>query len=147
MERQRDELYKFSPLTKEPAKEIAGRFVKEREAKGEIFRDSLKDGSSGPEMIWLPAGQFRMGDVSGGSNSDELPVHEVSLKRFAIGRYEVTFEESDRFAEATGINKPNDGGWGRGKRPVIQVCWHDAVAYSEWLSKQTNKPYRLPSEA
>ena len=66
---------------------------------------------------------------------------------FAIGRTEVTFAQYDRFAAATGREKPDDAGWGRGERPVINVSWHDAVAYTEWLSAQTGHPYRLPGEA
>jgi formylglycine-generating enzyme required for sulfatase activity len=59
----------------------------------------------------------------------------------------VTFEEYDRFARATGRRLPHDETWGRGKRPVINVSWHDAQAYAEWLSEQTGHSYRLPSEA
>ncbi|OAD19441.1 secreted protein containing Sulphatase-modifying factor [Candidatus Thiomargarita nelsonii] len=122
---------------------------------GKYFRSRLKDGSEGPEMVWIPAGSFKMGDMNvtvtsfqGGGDSDERPVHRVSItQRFAIGRYEVTFAEYDKFAEATGREKPNDRGWGRGNRPVINVSWDDAVAYTEWLSQQTGKQYRLPSEA
>ncbi|OAD19596.1 Sulphatase-modifying factor domain protein [Candidatus Thiomargarita nelsonii] len=113
-----------------------------------VFRDRLKDGSLGPEMVWIPAGSFRMGDIQGGGHPDEKPVHSVSItQRFAMGRYEVTFAEYDKFAEATGGEKPSDRGWGRGNRPVINVSWHDAVAYAEWLSVQTGKEYRLPMEA
>ena len=109
------------------------------------FRDRLKDGSQGPEMVSIPAGSFKMGSNNG--SSDEKPIHEVSLSAFAIGKYEVTFEEYDKYAQATGKNKPDDRGWGRGNRPVINVSWNDAVDYAEWLSKQTGKKYRLPTEA
>jgi formylglycine-generating enzyme required for sulfatase activity len=64
-----------------------------------------------------------------------------------MGKYEVTFAEYDKFAEATGRTKPDDEGWGRGNRPVINVSWYDATAYAEWLSQQTGKQYRLPTEA
>jgi hypothetical protein len=66
---------------------------------------------------------------------------------FLIGRYEVTFEQYDRFALTTGLEIPDDKGWGRGKRPVINVSWDDAVAYVQWLSQKTGKHYRLPTEA
>jgi len=114
---------------------------------GEIFRDTLADGSLGPEMVWIPAGSFRMGDLQGGGHSDEQPVHEVSVGQFAMGRHEVTFAEYDRFATATGRTKPDDEGWGRGNRPVINVSWNDATAYADWLSQQTGHQYRLPTEA
>jgi formylglycine-generating enzyme required for sulfatase activity len=112
-----------------------------------IFRHVLKDGGKGPEMVILPAGTFKMGDIQGGGSDREKPVHEVSVARFAIGRYEVTFAEYDQFAKATGRIKPDDEGWGRGKHPVINVTWYDAKAYTEWLTEQTGKQYSLPSEA
>ncbi|MCK5522791.1 MAG: SUMF1/EgtB/PvdO family nonheme iron enzyme [Thiomargarita sp.] len=114
---------------------------------GDVFRDTLGDGSLGPEMVMIPAGSFQMGDIQGGGDSDELPVHWVSVSAFAMGRYEVTFAEYDKFADATGREKPYDSGWGRGNRPVIYVSWNDATAYAAWLSEQTGKAYRLPTEA
>jgi formylglycine-generating enzyme required for sulfatase activity len=75
-------------------------------------------------------------------------VHPVSIARsFAIGKYEITVEQYDAFAQATGREKPDDMGWGRGTRPVVNVSWDDAAAYATWLSAQTGKHYRLPSEA
>jgi len=112
---------------------------------GKSFRDKLKDGSMGPEMVQIPGGTFQMGSNDG--ESDEKPVHTVSVKSFALGKYEVTFEEYDKFCEVTGREKPSDSDWGRGKRPVINVTWNDAKAYVKWLSEQTGKDYRLPSEA
>ena len=53
-------------------------------APDKVFRDRLADGSLGPEMVWIPAGSFRMGDVQGGGRPDEKPVHQVSVQRFAI---------------------------------------------------------------
>jgi formylglycine-generating enzyme required for sulfatase activity len=120
---------------------------KQPEKNKKVFRDRLKDGSLGPEMVIIPAGSFRMGDIQGGGNYNEQPVHEVSVGQFAMGVYEVTFAEYDKFAEDTGREKPNDEGWGRGNRPVINVSWYDAEAYAEWLSNQTGKQYRLPTEA
>jgi len=114
---------------------------------GSTFSDTLKDSSSGPEMLMIPAGTFRMGDIQGGGESNEKPVHSVSVGQFAMGKFEVTFAEYDKFAEATGREKPNDKGWGRGNRPVINVSWNDATAYAKWLSNQTGKQYRLPTEA
>ena len=86
-----------------------------------------------------------------------------------MGQYPVTFQEYDRFAgatdakrqgwgrtfmavcaairAATDVERPADRGWGRGRRPVINVSWEDAKAYAAWLSEQTGKRYRLPSES
>ncbi len=100
-----------------------------------------------PELVVIPAGQFRMGDLRGTGNLDEQPVHNVSLDSFAMGRYELTFEEYDYFAEQTGRERPADQDWGRGRRPVINVSWQDATAYVEWLSQWTGQPYCLPTEA
>ena len=118
-------------------------------AEGEVFRDSLRNGGEGPEMVVLPTGSFRMGDLSGGGNYDEKPIRTVTItRRIAMGRYEVSFDDYDRFADATtGVDRPGDEGWGRGTRPVINVSQEDAQAYAQWLSAQTGKRYRLPSEA
>ena len=77
----------------------------------------------------------------------EGPQRWVRVERFALGRYEVTFEEYERFVRAAGRGRPDDGGWGRGRRPVINVSWADATAYAAWLSAETGLRYRLPSEA
>ena len=117
----------------------------------EVFRDTLKDGGQGPEMVVLPAGYFRMGSPPGevGRESDEEPLRTVSLdRRLAMGRYEVTFADYDRFARAkAGVYRPRDEGWGRGMRPVINVSWNEAQVYAAWLSVQTGNTYRLPTEA
>jgi len=114
---------------------------------GKIFRDRLKDGTEGPEMVWIPAGRFRMGDIRGTGRDNEQPVHAVSVECFAMGHYPVTFAEYDKFAQATDRKKPSDNGWGRGNQPVIYVSYEDAVAYTGWLCEQTGQAYRLPSEA
>jgi formylglycine-generating enzyme required for sulfatase activity len=98
-----------------------------------------------PEMVKLPGGTFDMGSNNG--EDDEKPIHEVTVAGFSMGRTEVTFDEYDRFVEATGKAKPDDYGWGRGKHPVIRVSWQDAVDYAAWLSKETGKNFYLPSEA
>jgi formylglycine-generating enzyme required for sulfatase activity len=100
-----------------------------------------------PEMVTIPAGQFQMGDLSGKGDIDEKPVQTITLKRFAMSRYEITFDEYDYFAEITGRTKPNDNGWGRGRRPVINVSWEDINAYIKWLNQLTGQTYRLPTEA
>ncbi|MEN8218598.1 MAG: SUMF1/EgtB/PvdO family nonheme iron enzyme [Pseudomonadota bacterium] len=114
---------------------------------GQTFRDRLESGSLGPEMVWIPAGRFKMGDIQGVGNTDEQPVHEVSVEGFAMGRYEISFEEYDHFVKMTGHRKPKDSGWGRETRPVIWISWQEATLYAEWLSRQTGRYYRLPTEA
>ena len=109
----------------------------------------LRDCAQCPELVVVPAGAFRMGDLSGGGDVDERPVRTVTLPRaFALARYETTFAEWDACA-AAGACRPGVGdvGFGRGRRPVVLVGWEDARAYTAWLSRRTGKAYRLPSEA
>ena len=115
-------------------------------AVGSSFRDTLRSGGQGPEMVVIPAGRFHMGCVSGRDCKDiEKPVHEVMIGRpFAMSKYEVTFKDYDKF---TAQDKVDDEGWGRGPQPIINISWDDAAEYAEWLSAQTGKRYRLPTEA
>jgi formylglycine-generating enzyme required for sulfatase activity len=113
-----------------------------------VFRDPLPNGSFGPDMVVLSAGEFIMGDSSGDGNDNEKPAHKVSFKhKFALSRYEVTFAQYDVFATQTGRTLPDDEGWGREQQPVINVTWREARAYTRWLAKETNLAYRLPTEA
>lgn len=66
---------------------------------------------------------------------------------FKLGKFEVTFDEYYRFVLAKGMSLPEDQKWGRGRRPVINVSWEDSVKYAKWLSEQSGKRYRLPTEA
>jgi formylglycine-generating enzyme required for sulfatase activity len=103
-----------------------------------------------PEMVVVQAGTFLMGSTDQDQDAypEEKPQHNVTIHyRFALGRYPITFAEFDFFCEATGQRKPSDEGWGRGRRPVINVSWKDAQDFVQWLTKVTGKPYRLPSEA
>jgi formylglycine-generating enzyme required for sulfatase activity len=102
-----------------------------------------------PEMVSIPAGKFWMGspDNEVDRYDSEGPLRKVTIKRFLIGKHEVTFAEYDKFVEATARQLPPDEGWGRGKHPVINVTWEDAVGYTKWLSRLTGKDYRLPTEA
>lgn len=103
-----------------------------------------------PEMVFVQGGTFTMGCMDGRDSDcgdEEKPAHSVTLSDYYIGKYEVTIEEYDAFCKATKREKPSDEGWGRGKRPVIDVIWEDASAYCQWLSKKTGKNYRLPTEA
>ena len=66
--------------------------------------------------------------------------------KFEMGKYQVTFSEYDRYCEIEGIKKPDDKGWGRDKRPVINVSWEDATEYAKWLTDILKHKYRLPDE-
>ena len=112
-----------------------------------VFRDRMVDGTAGPELIALSGGEYLRGDTRGDGDNDEKPPIPVKPGPFAIGAFEVTFEEYDRFCDATGHPRANDEGWGRGRRPVINVSWQDAKAFTNWLSGKTRQVYRLPSDA
>jgi formylglycine-generating enzyme required for sulfatase activity len=136
----------------EPAPQEAGRGQVHGEAEsGPValgtVRDPLRNGSTGPRMLAIKGSDFTMGKRRSLPEDDEGPAHGVRLNGFLIGATEVTFEEYDLFVRATGRRFPDDFGWGRGRRPVVDVSWVDASAYTEWLSLQTGKRYRLPSEA
>lgn len=108
--------------------------------------ETFRDLAEGPEMVVVPPGEFLMGSDD---HPDEQPRHKVAVRQpFAVGRCAVTFDEWDAAVAAVGVaHNPTDSGWGRGRRPVINVSWHDAKAYVGWLSKVTDKTYRLPTEA
>ena len=103
-----------------------------------------------PDMAALQGGSFIMG-----SPADERARHDAELLaqektipyRFAIGTREVTYEQWDACVDAGGCRPAADPGWGRGKRPVVNVSWNDAQDYVRWLSRQTGQEYRLPTEA
>jgi formylglycine-generating enzyme required for sulfatase activity len=100
--------------------------------------------TTGLEFVAIPGGTFMMGDAR---DINARPVREVTVKPFLMGRYEVTYEQYAKFCNSTGRVLPSDNGWGMGNRPVVNVTWLDAVAFTEWLSAQSGKRMRLPSEA
>ena len=114
-------------------------------------KDPFRDCPECPEMVVVPAGEFMMGSPPNeeGRQKDEGPQRIVAIaKALAVGRFEVTFAEWDTCVAASGCkHKPGDEGWGRGKRPAINVSWDDAKEYVAWLAKKTGRTYRLLSEA
>lgn len=94
-----------------------------------------------PEMVAVRAGSFAMGDEIGDLWDGCRPTHNVTLTYdFFIGRYEVTFDQYDQYADVTGSVAPYDQGWGRGERPVIYVDWWEAIRYCNWLSELHGLP-------
>jgi formylglycine-generating enzyme required for sulfatase activity len=127
-------------------------------------KDSFAECNKCPELVVIPAGSFSMGAPNSesfifmmgspnggqGIGSDEPRQHKVTIaKPFAVGRVPVTFDEWDACIADGGCNgyNPADQGWGRGKRPVINVSWNDAKTYVAWLTRKTGKLYQLLSEA
>lgn len=126
-----------------------------------------------PDMVEIPAGEFTMGHDKWKSYVNNKPAHLVSIKKFALAKYEVTNKEFQQFLTETnhtlameknkkGINcveltfnngEPNvrrfSVDWKNVSEfePAICIAYEDAQSYVDWLAKNTNKPYRLPSEA
>lgn len=110
----------------------------------------FRDCPNCPEMVVIAGGEFTMGSPADEPQRQltEGPQRRVSVSAFALARTEVTFAHWDDCLAAGGCTlRPADQGWGRGERPVINVSWNDAQEYLAWLREQTDKDYRLPSEA
>ena len=117
-----------------------------------------------PIMETIPSGSFEMGSMDRQSTQ---PIHTVNIKQFSMGKYEVTVKEFRQFIEATNYQAPTEcrheldgwfklaskGNWETNAlntsefQPVVCINWKAANAYTQWLAKETGKPYRLPSEA
>ena len=97
-----------------------------------------------PVMVAIPAGNFLMGSELGAE--DEKPVHHVVLDAFSISKHEITMEQFRVFALATGRPAPQYTDE-ESNLPVSEVSWHDAVAYTHWLTEKTKRYFRLPTEA
>lgn len=132
---------------------------------GKAFRDC----ADCPEMVVVPAGRFQMGSLENeqGRGADEGPEHEVRIPNaFAIGQYEITVgqylqcvragdckppaweEKGSKIETSSDDEYKTLGDALTGENfPIVGVSWNDAVAYTTWLSKKTQRPYRLPSEA
>lgn len=106
-------------------------------ASGTIINDELADKSPAPAMVVIPKGKLHINGKS--------PYQLRISKALAIGQHEVTFSDYDKYSKAN--NKPliDDNGWGRGRRPVINISFDEAVNYANWLSEQTGEIYRLPN--
>jgi formylglycine-generating enzyme required for sulfatase activity len=121
-----------------------------------------------PAMVRVPGGPFLMGTLAEDEPkiireyrharvqprfvAKEMPQHEVDVAEFEIGKYPVTNREYAEFVEATGRGKP--ASWtgvtypeGKSNHPVVRITHDDAVAYTEWLTKETGAQFRLPTEA
>ena len=102
-----------------------------------------------PELVRIPAGDIAVFDADTASAADGSDSgRRIGFERpFYIGRFEVTFAQWDYCHRAGGcVHHPDDRGWGRADRPVIDVSWDDITQYLQWLSEVTGEQYRLPSE-
>jgi formylglycine-generating enzyme required for sulfatase activity len=144
----------------------------------EVKGETSNEGCPKPDnMILVKGGTFQMGSNDKDAQTDEKPVHPVTLSDYYIGKTEVTVAEFKSFIDANASYQTDaDKGDGSyiwtgstyekksgvnwkcdvtGKirdvseynHPVIHISWNDAIAYCQWLSQKTNKTYRLPTEA
>lgn len=137
-------------------------------------QESLNKLTGGIDLVYVRGGSFEMGSEKG--ESDEKPMHTITLSNYFIGKYEVTVGQFRKFIAATGYKTSADinGGsylWNGSQwklqpginweydalgfkrpeteenHPVIHVSWTDALEYTKWLSSVTGKAFRLPTEA
>lgn len=129
-------------VSQDPAPRKAGAAYR----RGESFRECRDC----PQLVVVPAGRFNMGSPKdeAGRNDDEQPQHPVTFAQpFAVGKYEVRFDEWLLCVQAGRCRPVPDEGWGRSLRPVINVSWGDAKRYVDWLADKTGQPYRFLTEA
>jgi sulfatase modifying factor 1 len=127
-----------------------------------VAASAERDCETCPEMLRVEPGSFTMGNPAAMDASFDGPAQPIVFQRpFRLGKFEVTRAEFAAFVEASGYQRPPDpqlpdratDSWRRpgfeqtDRDPVVSVSSEDAQAYVDWLSKTTNKAYRLPSEA
>ncbi|MGK5091413.1 formylglycine-generating enzyme family protein, partial [Deltaproteobacteria bacterium TL4] len=102
-------------------------------------------------MVHLSGGTFQMGSTTG--DSDETPVHSVTLSSFYISEAEVTAGEYKACVDAGGCTAAGSGSYatykvsGQENNPINYVSWDDAQSYITWLNQSSSRSYRLCSEA
>lgn len=101
-----------------------------------------------PLCVEIPAGEFAMGCDAG--RDDEKPVHTVRVDQFELAAVQVTNRDFAAFIAATGHPPPpewENPDFNDPDQPVVSVSWIEAAKYCEWLSRTTDRRYRLPTEA
>ncbi len=103
-----------------------------------------KDNFTGIELVLIKGGCYQMGDTFGDGENEELPVHEVCIDDFYIGKYEVT---QGQWEKVMGFNPSGMSGGRSVNNPVDNVSWNNAQAFINKLNNETGKNFRLPTEA
>jgi len=101
-----------------------------------------------PALVQIHGSWFLMGSNSG--QDCERPIHRVGIDSFLLAATQVTNEEFGQFLRATSFTPPpfwNDPNFNHPRQPVAAVSWYEAARYCEWLSVQTGRRFRLPTEA
>lgn len=115
-----------------------------------VIDAEFRDCAFCPLMKVVPAGEFVMGpppSIVGHFHNEGIVRTVIIAKPFAVGKYEVTFDEWDVCVAAKRCVHADDANWGRGRNPVFGISWEQAVTYTAWLAELTGKPYRLLSES
>ncbi len=138
----------LTPLNAEPVIVAPLGTTGQQKREGQTFRDC----ETCPELVAINPGRFMMGPATEGMTQKARAAAEQEITvdaAFAIGRYEITFDDWELCVTAGGCaSSPADDGWGRGLRPVIHVSYNDITdQFLPWLSKVTGQNYRLPTEA
>ena len=104
--------------------------------------------TTGMEFVWIPKGCFQMGSPASesGRSSDERP-HQVCVDGYWLAKYEVTNSQYRQFRPAHDSSNYEGNNLNGDNQPVVNVSWHDAIAFAEWLSQKTGKTFKLPTEA
>jgi formylglycine-generating enzyme required for sulfatase activity len=132
-------------------------------------KDVFQECAQCPQLVIVPAGTFMMGSPNNerARDANEGPQRRVTIKAFALGKFEVTVDQFAAFVEETGHDMGTscdiwlDGKWDlrpgytfrnpgfsqSGSHPAACLSWDDAKAYLAWLSRKTGRGYRLPTEA
>ncbi len=105
------------------------------------------DPSTGIEFLSIKGGCYQMGDSVGDGDPNERPVHEVCVSDFSIGKTEITNAQFQKFNPQHNSGKSQDVNLNDANQPVVNVSWEDAVAFAQWLSQESGKTFRLPTEA
>ncbi len=120
-------------------------------APGSEFQDCAVNSPDCPVMVVIPDGRFRMGSLETDpeADGDEFPQRDIDVRRFAVSKFEITWDEWEACLRSGGCNnhEPGTNNMGKGRKPVIGVSWDDAQNYAKWLSRMTGSDYRLLSEA
>ncbi len=126
-----------------------GSQISRSRSQAQYFTEDLGNGVT-LEMVAIPGGNFMMGSPKEEEKSgdSERPQHEVSVKPFFMGKYQVTQAQWRAVASLPKVDRDLDPSNFKGvNRPVERVDWYDAVEFCARLSRETGREYRLPSEA
>ncbi len=148
--------FEFEIVTVNPRGEIIEREIKQAQHFTETLQSpspTLK-GVGGDaltlDLVAIPGNTFLMGSTPGEGYDSEKPQHEVTVQSFFMGKYPVTQAQWRTVAALPKVNrdlKPEPSYFKGDNRPVERVSWYDASEFCDRLTRQTGKPYRLPSEA